>query len=112
MDMRYFLLALLSSACSAPTPVAGVTLRLDSPVAQERVVGVSVEETDVQTNVLVDDVDIRVAVVVSKSSEIDNAVGFWQDGGDFLVCKADLSRDGRWLAFESACASGRVLLPE
>jgi hypothetical protein len=88
-----------------------ITLRLDAPSAEVRAVYVTVEETPTQTNVLVDEPDLRVAVVVSHSADIDNAVGYWRQGGDFTVCAAELARDGAWLAFNGPCAKGRVLLP-
>jgi hypothetical protein len=98
--------AVASTAESSP-----ITLRLDTPSAEARAVYVTVEETPEQTNVLVDEPDLRVAVVVSHTAGIDNAVGYWREGGDFTVCAAELARDGAWLAFEGPCAKGRVLLP-
>jgi ABC-type glycerol-3-phosphate transport system substrate-binding protein len=103
------LAACSSSPASSPTP----TLQMTSPLVAERAVMITVEETEVQTNVLVDEPDLRVAVVSPRGgvTDIEPAIGIWQPGGDFVVCGAELARDGAWLAFGGACASGRVLLP-
>jgi hypothetical protein len=106
-----FCVAACTPAQAATVDGSPITLRMDAPFPEVRAVSVTVEETSTQTNVLVDEPDLRVAVVVSHSADIDNAVGYWREGGDFTVCAAELARDGAWLAFEGTCASGRVLLP-
>jgi hypothetical protein len=105
------LVAACTPAGAATVDGSPITLRMDAPFPEVRAVYVTVEETPTQTNVLVDEPDLRVAVVVSHTAGIDNAVGYWRDGGDFTVCAAELARDGAWLVFGGTCASGRVLLP-
>jgi hypothetical protein len=108
-------MAVLGSACGGgeQREDPALTLRMAAPLTSERSSLVTVEDTDVQTNVLVDDPDLRVAVVIPHDgvADIEPAIGIWQPGTDFVVCKAELARDGAWLAFNGPCASGRVLLP-
>lgn len=100
------------AACSAEAPHHSWALQLDVPTTERRDVMVTVEETEIQTNVLVDEPDLRLAVVVPKTDETDPAVGIWRPGTDFLVCKAIVERSANVVTFDGPCAMGVVMLPE
>lgn len=100
------------TACGAEVPRYSWALQLDAPTTERRNVMVTVEETEVQTNVLVDEPDLRLAVVVPKTGETDPAVGIWRPGTDFLICKAIVERIANVVTFDGPCAMGAVMLPK